>query len=53
MNVQEILKTPRARTLIFVAVLLVGAVIWKLGVNYLEQPAEDPYEIQKMEVQPL
>jgi hypothetical protein len=45
--------TPLMKKLMFVAVLLVGAVIWKLGLNYLEQPGEDPYEIEKIEVKPI
>jgi hypothetical protein len=53
LKMKSFTATPLMKKLMFVAVLLVGAVLWKLGLNYLEQPGEDPYEIEKIEVKPI
>lgn len=46
-------KTSLRKKLVFVAVLLAGVVIWKIGAIYLAQPEEAPYEIEKTVIEPI
>lgn len=51
-------KTPLMQKIIFVAVLIIGAIIWKFGADYFvkskpDADAEQPYEVEEMHVKPL
>jgi len=48
-------KTPQKQTIIFFAVLIIGAIIWKFGSDYFvkSQPEEEPYEVEQMEIKPV
>lgn len=48
-------KTPLMQKVIFVAVLIIGAIIWKLGADFFQKPSDDtpPYEVEQMQIKPL
>ncbi len=49
-------KTSLKQKIIFFAVLIIGALMWKFGSVYFvksEPESDSPYEVEQMEVKPL
>lgn len=46
-------NTPLMNKILFVTVLILGVIIWRLGVNYLEEPEAPTSEVQQFQIKPL
>jgi hypothetical protein len=49
------LKTPLMQKVIFFAVLIIGAIVWKFGADYFVKstPESEPYEVEQLQIKPL
>lgn len=50
------LKTPLMSKVLFLAILVAGVIIWRLGASYLETSSsteEEPSQVERFEIKPL